>query len=78
VKGKLGRRFLNALRAGPSLNGRRGNPAGSCSKKGEPPIVELMKVLDLDSSFTARKELAKELNYTGALDGSARNEYLAA
>jgi hypothetical protein len=30
-----------------------------------------MKVLDLDSSFTARKELAKELHYTGALDGSA-------
>lgn len=34
-------------------------------------IVDLMKVLDLDSSLGARKELAKELNYTGALDGSA-------
>ena len=34
-------------------------------------IVDLMKVLDLDSSFAARKELAKELHYTGALDGSA-------
>lgn len=34
-------------------------------------IVDLMKVLDLDSSLAARKELAKELNYTGPLDGSA-------
>ena len=28
-------------------------------------IVDLMKLLDLDSSLDARKELAKELNYTG-------------
>ena len=28
-------------------------------------IVDLMKLLDLDSSLEARKELAKELNYTG-------------
>lgn len=34
-------------------------------------IVDLMKLLDLDSSLTARKELAQELGYTGALDGSA-------
>ena len=34
-------------------------------------IVDLMKVLDLDSSLTARKELAKELGYTGELNGSA-------
>lgn len=34
-------------------------------------IVDLMKLLDLDSSLNARKELAKELGYTGALDGSA-------
>ena len=34
-------------------------------------IVDLMKALDIDSSFNARKELAKELGYTGALDGSA-------
>ena len=34
-------------------------------------IVDLMKVLDLDSSLTARKELAKELGYTGQLNGSA-------
>jgi hypothetical protein len=30
-----------------------------------------MKVLDLDSSLANRKELAKELGYTGATDGSA-------
>jgi len=34
-------------------------------------IVDLMKLLDLDSSLNARKQLAKELGYTGALDGSA-------
>jgi hypothetical protein len=34
-------------------------------------IVDLMKVLDLDSSLGARKELAKELGYTGELNGSA-------
>ena len=28
-------------------------------------IVDLMKLLDLDSSLPARKELAKELHYTG-------------
>jgi Domain of unknown function (DUF3597) len=34
-------------------------------------IVDLMKLFKLDSSLGARKELAKELGYTGALDGSA-------
>jgi Domain of unknown function (DUF3597) len=34
-------------------------------------IVDLMKALDIDSSLTARKELAKELGYTGDSDGSA-------
>lgn len=34
-------------------------------------IVDLMKALDLDSSLAARKELADELGYTGAKDGSA-------
>lgn len=34
-------------------------------------IVDLMKLLNLDSSFTARKELAKELNYTGDTNDSA-------
>jgi hypothetical protein len=34
-------------------------------------IVDLMKALDIDSSLTARKELAKELNYTGDTNDSA-------
>jgi hypothetical protein len=34
-------------------------------------IVDLMKLLNLDSGLGARKQLAKELGYTGALDGSA-------
>jgi hypothetical protein len=34
-------------------------------------IVDLMKLLDLDSSLAARKELAKELNYTGDTSDSA-------
>jgi hypothetical protein len=34
-------------------------------------IVDLMKALDIDSSFSARKELAKELGYTGDSNDSA-------
>jgi hypothetical protein len=34
-------------------------------------IVDLMKLFKLDSSLGARKQLAKELGYTGVLDGSA-------
>lgn len=34
-------------------------------------IVDLMKLLNLDSSLSARKELAKELNYTGDTNDSA-------
>jgi hypothetical protein len=34
-------------------------------------IVDLMKLLKLDSSLTARKQLAQELGYKGSLDGSA-------
>jgi 3-oxoacyl-ACP reductase-like protein len=34
-------------------------------------IVDLMKLLDLDSSLAARKELAKELNYSGDTNDSA-------
>ena len=34
-------------------------------------IVDLMKLLDLDSSFAARKELAGELGFSGNYDGSA-------
>ena len=35
-------------------------------------IVDLMKLLNLDSSLSARKELAKELHYTGDTNDSAK------
>ena len=35
-------------------------------------IVDLMKALDIDSSLTARKELAKELKYDGDTNDSAK------
>ncbi len=34
-------------------------------------IVDLMKLLNLDSSLTARKELAQELSYSGDMNNSA-------
>ena len=34
-------------------------------------IVDLLKLLDIDSSLGSRKQLATELGYKGALDGSA-------
>jgi hypothetical protein len=37
----------------------------------EESIVDLMKLLKLDSGLGPRKQLAQELGYTGALDGSA-------
>ncbi len=40
-------------------------------------IVDMMKALDLDSSLTARKELADELGYTGdKSDSAAMNIWL--
>ena len=47
------------------------------SEKGNPDlnwrtsIVDLMKLLDLDSSLANRKELATELGYSGEKNGSA-------
>jgi hypothetical protein len=35
-------------------------------------IVDLMKLLGLDSSLKARQELAKELKYTGDMNDSAK------
>src|SRR5262245_56751834 len=35
-------------------------------------IVDLMKLLSLDSSLSARKELAKELGYSGDMNDSAK------
>lgn len=40
-------------------------------------IVDLMKLVGMDSSLAARKELAKELNYTGdTSDSAAMNIWL--
>jgi hypothetical protein len=46
------------------------------AKQGQPlnwrtSIVDLMKLLDLDSSLAARKELASELHYSGDTSDSA-------
>lgn len=49
---------LNEMAQGKDLNWRTS-------------IVDLMKLLGIDSSLANRKELAQELGYTGALDGSA-------
>ncbi len=50
--------ILTAEAAGKDLNWRTS-------------IVDLMKLLGIDSSLANRKELATELGYTGELDGSA-------
>jgi hypothetical protein len=47
-----------AARGGPALNWKTS-------------IADLMRLLDLDPSLDNRKELATELGYTGAKDGSA-------
>ena len=50
---------------------------GIANSKGNPDlnwrtsIVDLMKLLDMDSSLDNRRELATELGYTGDKDGSA-------
>lgn len=49
---------LTAMGAGKELNWRTS-------------IVDLMKLLGIDSSLDNRKELARELGYEGDLDGSA-------
>ena len=41
-------------------------------------IVDLMKLLGLDSSLSARKELAQELHYTGDMSDFGVDEHLAA
>jgi 3-oxoacyl-ACP reductase-like protein len=44
---------------------------GSADLNWRTSIVDLMKLLGLDSSLDNRKQLATELGYTGATDGSA-------
>jgi hypothetical protein len=50
-----------------SISASKGNP----DLNWRTSIVDLMKLLDMDSSLTNRKELATELGYTGEKDGSA-------
>ena len=45
---------------------KRGHPSNYKTS-----IVDLMKLVGMDSSLANRKELAQELGYTGALAGSA-------
>ena len=68
----------------PTTGGSSGGPvdvernlAEIAAQKGNPDlnyessIVDLMKLLGMDSSLDNRKELATELGYTGDKDGSA-------
>ncbi|RIX27093.1 DUF3597 domain-containing protein [Sphingomonas edaphi] len=50
-----------------SISASKGNP----DLNWRTSIVDLMKLLDMDSSLANRKELATELGYTGEKDGSA-------
>jgi hypothetical protein len=47
------------------------NMSGASSLNWRTSIVDLLKLLGLDSSLESRKELAKELNYTGDTGDSA-------
>ena len=50
---------------------------GASSLNWKTSIVDLLKVLGLDSSFEARKNLAHELGYTGSTqDSAAMNVWL--
>ena len=49
------------------ISRQRGNPGLNYQSS----IVDLMKLLGIDSSLENRKELAQELGYTGELNGSA-------
>lgn len=46
-------------------------PPGGEKLNWQQSIVDLMKLLGMDSSLTARKQLATELHYTGSQDDSA-------
>jgi hypothetical protein len=50
---------------------KKADETGRSNYNWKQSIVDLMKLLDLDSSLNARKQLAQELGYTGSLDGSA-------
>ena len=69
-------RPVEPLHRPPQLSTSRRSSTRRSKAKGEKlewrtSIVDLMKALDIDSSFAARKELAKELGYTGDSNDSA-------
>ena len=47
------------------------NMSGASGLNWRTSIVDLLKLLSLDSSLASRKELAQELNYTGDMGDSA-------
>lgn len=51
------------------ISRQRGNPDLNWRSS----IVDLLKLLDLDSSLANRAELARELGYEGEMDGSAES-----
>ena len=87
ILGNIMSAILGTTKAVASEVGKIGGPAAgsvdvaavldkAVAAKGEDldwrnSIVDLMKALDLDSSLNARKQLAKDLNYTGNTGDSA-------
>lgn len=66
---------ISVVDVGALLDGLAANASEKLNWKVS--IVDLMKLLDIDSSLPARKELAKELNYDGDTgDSAAMNIWL--
>lgn len=65
--------FLRRLFPGPSIEVRlaRLSLARPGHEDWRNSVVDLMKLLDMDSSLESRKQLAREYGYTGELTGSA-------
>ena len=62
-----------ARTAAPSAStAPQASPAPSGTINYDKSIVDLLKLLDLDSSPTARQKLAKELGYSGNIKGSSK------
>ena len=72
-------RLVTMASGGSPAAGRCGRRAETDSGAERPPsnwqtsIVDLLTLLDMDSSLTVRKELANELNFHVGADGSAEN-----
>ena len=64
-------RSTNPFTSGRRLDNPSPRPAPKEKLDWRHSIVDLMKLLDLDSNLAARKTLAGELHYTGNTDNSA-------